>query len=71
MPSFSFVEKKLYCVTMVLLIRIVQVNFAWQFIQSKNLFGGYMVYETMCWEDTFNLGKKIGTTGKSRTGYLS
>ena len=45
---------------MVLLIRIVQVNFAWQFIQSKILFGGYMVYETMCWEDTFNLGKKIG-----------
>ena len=45
---------------MVLLIRIVQVNFAWQFIQSKILFGGYMVYETMCWEDTFNLGKKLG-----------
>ena len=49
---------------MVLLIRIVQVNFAWQFIQSKILFGGYMVYETMCWEDTFNLGKKIGQQAK-------
>jgi tRNA threonylcarbamoyladenosine biosynthesis protein TsaE len=51
---------------MVLLIRIVQVNFAWQFIQSKILFGGYMVYETMCWEDTFNLGKKIGQQAKPR-----
>lgn len=49
---------------MVLLIRIVQVKFAWQFIQSKILFGGYMVYETMCWEDTFNLGKKIGQQAK-------
>ena len=49
---------------MVLLIRIVQVDFAWQFIQSKILFGGYMVYETMCWEDTFNLGKKIGQQAK-------
>ena len=49
---------------MVLLIRIIQVNFAWQFIQSKILFGGYMVYETMCWEDTFNLGKKIGQQAK-------
>lgn len=56
---------------MVLLIRIVQVDFAWQFIQSKILFGGYMVYETMCWEDTFNLGKKIGQQAKPWTGYLS
>ena len=23
-----------------------------------------MVYETMCWEDTFNLGKKIGQQAK-------